>query len=71
LGIGGAADRTPFFLAGLGGRSDDLILNCYRLAKYYNRHPDEFLSQPVSAILRHQFWTSKLLERTQPDEDEE
>jgi len=52
------------------GTSDDLILNCYRLAKYYHRHPDEFLSKPLSVILRHQVWTNRLLEKTAPDEDE-
>ena len=41
---------------------EGLILNCYRLAKYYSRPPDEFLNLPVSQIQRHLTWTLKLIE---------
>lgn len=47
------------------------MLDCYKLARYYRRHPDEFLSLPVSAIQRHMMWTSKLIEATEPREDEQ
>lgn len=43
--------------------AEEVILNCYRLAKYYNRDPDEFLSKPLSKVRRHMAWTSKLIEQ--------
>jgi hypothetical protein len=49
---------------------EDIILDCYRLAKYYGRHPDDFLTLPLSSIRRHMRWTSKLIEVTNPPEDE-
>jgi hypothetical protein len=39
---------------------DEVILDCYRLAKYYGRNPEEFLSLPVSRLLQHLKWTGRL-----------
>jgi hypothetical protein len=46
-----------------------LILDCYRLAKFYGRHPDEFLSLPISAIRRHMNFTAQLLAELHPEEE--
>ncbi len=49
-----------FFYAGIV--VDQIVLDCYRLAKYYSRDPDEFLNKPMSVVQRHMRWTSKLIE---------
>ena len=56
-----------FFYA---GPIDDLILDCYRLAKQFSVDPDVFLNKPVSVIHRHMKWTGKLIEMQQSDEDD-
>ena len=45
-----------------GSLIEDLILDCYRLAKYYGRNPDEFLKLPLSEVQRHMAWTGRLVE---------
>jgi hypothetical protein len=51
---------------------DNIILDCYRLAKQYGIDPDVFLNKPLSVIRKHIVWTSKLLEkqRQQSADDE-
>lgn len=51
--------------------ADELVLDCYRLAKYYGRAPDEFLSMSLSKIQKHMMWTSKLIEATRQSEDDD
>jgi hypothetical protein len=57
-----------FFSSGLV--IEELILDCYRLAKHYGRDPDEMLNKPLSVIARHLMWTSTLIERTRPVEED-
>jgi len=38
------------------------VMACYRLAKFYGRHPNEFLSKPFSEVRRHMHWTNQLIE---------
>ena len=57
-----------FFYAGFV--RDEIILDCYRLAKQYGIDPDVFLNKPVSVVQRHMQWTAKLIELQQPQEDE-
>lgn len=52
------------------GSIEDLILDCYRLAKYYSRDPEEFLNKPLSEVTRHLQWTSILIERQRPPEEQ-
>jgi hypothetical protein len=47
-----------------------VILDCYRLAKYYGRPPDEFLTLPLSKVNRHMMWTAKLIEMSREQEDD-
>ena len=48
----------PFFHT--GSVADEIILDCYRLAKFYGVEPDVWLVKPLSAIRRHMEWTAKL-----------
>jgi hypothetical protein len=61
-------ESRKFFHA---GPVEALILDCYRLAKYYGRPPDEFLNLPVSKINNHMMWTAKLIEASRSLEDED
>jgi hypothetical protein len=38
-----------------------MILNCYRLAKYYGVPPDVFLNKPLSRIARDIKYTNMLI----------
>ena len=51
------------------GTLENVILDCYRLAKYYGRDPDEFLNKPISIVQRHLKWTGKLIELQQEQEE--
>ena len=51
---------SPFFHA---GSVDDLVIDCYRLARFYSVEPDVWLAKPLSAIRRHMKWTAKLSEK--------
>lgn len=46
-----------------------VVLDCYRLAKFYAQDPDVFLAKPVSAIQQHMRWTDRLLEVVTPPGD--
>jgi hypothetical protein len=41
-----------------------VILDCYRLARFYNQSPDIFLAMPISDVARHLTYTSKLVRET-------
>jgi hypothetical protein len=43
------------------GPTSNAILNCYRLAKFYSRHPNEFLALPLDEVERHIQWTDRML----------
>jgi len=62
-------ERCWFFYAGTV--SEQLVLDCYRLAKYYGRDPDDFLAKPLSRIQSHMKYTSMLMEQQRSSEDEE
>jgi hypothetical protein len=54
---------AKFFLArggGLVGADESLILDCYRLAKYYSTSPDIFLQLPISEVQLHLYRTIQL-----------
>jgi hypothetical protein len=50
---------------------EDVILDCYRLAKFYSRNPKEFLEMPISQIGRHLSWTAKLVDLMKPAEEDD
>jgi hypothetical protein len=52
-----------FFYSGSGslvGEDDDVILDCYRLARWYHQSPDVFLAMTLSEVRRHMTHTLKL-----------
>lgn len=51
--------------------ADDLILDCYRLAKHYSVDPDVFLTKPLSVVRNHLMWTGKLIELQQQHQEEQ
>jgi hypothetical protein len=53
---------AAFFSArssGLVGGEEDIILDCYRLARWYHVSPEVFLSMPVSDIEMHRYRTAQ------------
>jgi hypothetical protein len=40
--------------------SENIILDCYRLAKYYQLHPDVFLEMPITEVDVHMQRTVQL-----------
>lgn len=44
---------------------ENIVLTCYRLARYWRQHPDSFLSLPVSMIRRHALETSNIMHEEQ------
>jgi len=49
---------------------NDVILDCYQLAKHYSRNPVEFLAMTMTEIMRHMYWTIKLAEKLHPEDDD-
>jgi hypothetical protein len=47
-----------------------VILNCYRLAKYYAVSPDVFLNKPLSLLARDIKYTNMLVEESQASRDQ-
>jgi len=44
----------------LVGVDDTIILDCYRLAKYYSTSPDVFLNMPIGEVQLHLYRTFQL-----------
>jgi hypothetical protein len=53
-------------LVGQGG-DDDVVLDCYWLAKWYGQNPEIFLNLRCSDVRRHMLRTSQLSERMERD----
>jgi hypothetical protein len=64
---------AEFFLArggGLVGSDETMILDCYRLAKFYATSPDVFLQMPIGEVQLHLYRTiqlTNLMRREQED----
>jgi hypothetical protein len=52
------------------GDEDEVILDCYRLAKHYSVSPDIFLSLPISELERHMVRTGQVSNRDRPPSEE-
>lgn len=48
----------------------DLILDCYRLARWYHQNPDVFLSMPISDVRLHLYRTIQLARIQRQAEDD-
>lgn len=46
-----------------------MILNCYRLAKYYAVPPDVFLNKPLSQLNRDIYYTNRMIEEIEAARD--
>jgi hypothetical protein len=55
----------------LVGEDDDIILDCYRLARWYHQSPDVFLAMPLSDVRVHLIRTLQLarIMRTEASDD--
>jgi hypothetical protein len=53
----------------LVGDEDNIVLDCYRLARWYHQSPDVFLSMPLSEVWLHLIRTAEL-RRIQRQESE-
>ncbi|MFH0298353.1 hypothetical protein AAFX91_14140 [Bradyrhizobium sp. 31Argb] len=42
------------------GSEDDIILDCYRLARWYHVSPELFLSMPLNDVATHMRRTAQL-----------
>lgn len=65
---------AKFFLAGDGGlvgSGDSLVLDCYRLAKFYGTSPEIFLNMPLSEVDLHLHRTIQLSERMRREQQQE
>jgi hypothetical protein len=55
----------------VGEHIDDLVLDCYRLARYYHQSPLIFLDMPLSEVRLHLERTIALAKMTQPIGDDD
>jgi hypothetical protein len=56
----------------LVGDDNNLILDCYRLARWYHQSPDVFLAMPLSDVRLHLIRTielSNIMRREAADDD--
>ena len=65
--------ETVSFFHTAGGviSSDDVILACYELAKFYQIDPRIFLEQTISEVARHKHWTRLLTNRIRDAQEAE
>jgi hypothetical protein len=53
------------------GEDEDLILDCYRLARWYRQNPEIFLAMPLSQVRLHMERTLRLRRLMHRDSDED
>jgi hypothetical protein len=57
----------------VAGADETMILDCYRLAKYYATSPEVFLNMPIGEVQLHLYRTIQLanvMRREQEDSDD-
>lgn len=54
------------------GEDEDLVLDCYRLARFYHQNPDVFLAMPIGQVRLHMARTIRLrrLQRRESSDDD-
>jgi hypothetical protein len=55
----------------LVGDEDEIILDCYRLARWYHVSPDVFLAMPLSEVQIHMHRTAQIDRIQQPSDDDD
>lgn len=53
----------------VGGDSEQLVLDCYWLARWYHQSPEHFLAMPLSDVHLHIFRTNQLTRLMRTDSD--
>lgn len=57
----------------VGEHEDDVVLDCYRLARWYHQVPDVFLQMPLSKVRLHLYRTiqlAKIMQDANKDDDD-
>jgi len=54
----------------LGSNSEDVVLDCYRLAKHYHLDPRIFLAMTISEIEQHMYRTGQIEQMRRAAEDD-
>ena len=65
---------TQFFSARSGGlvaSDENLVLDCYRLARFYHTSPDTFLEMPLGEVQLHLYRTIQLTSIMQREAERE
>lgn len=54
------------------GENEDLVIDCYRLARFYHQNPEVFLAMPIGQVRLHMERTIRLrrLQRRENPDDE-
>ena len=52
------------------GSDENLILDCYRLAKFYHTSPDVFLDMPLGDVQLHLWRTIQLMRIMQREQED-
>jgi hypothetical protein len=50
--------------------AEDLVLDCYWLARWYHQSPEHFLQMPISAVQVHMRRTQQIIDRMKPPEED-
>jgi hypothetical protein len=69
----GRDEASKFFSArstGLVGDEDEIILDCYRLARWFHVSPEVFLQMPLSEVRIHMKRSADLDRKQQPVDDD-
>ena len=65
---------ASFFLTrtsvGLVDESENIVLDCYWLARWYHQSPEHFLVMPLSRVALHMRRTQQMIDRMRPPEDD-
>jgi hypothetical protein len=50
--------------------SENIVLDCYWLARWFHQSPEHFLEMPISRVSIHMRRTQRMIERMRPPEDD-
>lgn len=50
---------------------EDLVLDCYRLARWYHQNPETFLAMPLSDVALHRHRTAQLVRLARKEAEDE
>jgi hypothetical protein len=50
--------------------AENLVLDCYWLARWYHQSPEHFLAMPISEVYLHMRRTQQIIDRMTPPEED-